>query len=216
MGGADAAGPPVWHSLWNTAALVAVVGANALWWLVSGPAAAAADAAGDAAVIGYQLTELAIDIAVPAVTSSVAGAVGHHLTTAGAVAGLRHLQLVHQPSRPAAAAALCSIKHQVIACGEWQNLPRMLARLLRRGTAAHSAVQAVSDALLVVRLIWWPLICPLGIRAVRADPTLRRYTLRFAPFYIAHYFVYLTQLRLFRKDITRLWSAASSLFARAC
>eukprot|EP01065_Artemidia_motanka_P006309 TRINITY_DN13108_c0_g1_i1.p1 TRINITY_DN13108_c0_g1~~TRINITY_DN13108_c0_g1_i1.p1 ORF type:complete len:243 (+),score=55.88 TRINITY_DN13108_c0_g1_i1:45-731(+) len=196
--------PPLWHSWWNIAALCAVNVPNVLWWLLPEGSALlpAADVAADAAFVAYQVIEAGIDVAVPGVTSTVTGALTHHVTSAAAVLALAVMQ--RSQATPEASAALVHIKHQLVACGEWQKLPRMLARVLRRGGWPHRVCQLVSDAMLIGRLLWWPLICPFGARAVVSIPALRAQAAAFAPFYAAHYLVYAVQLRLFRKDVVRL------------
>lgn len=152
----------------------------------------------DTMLVVYQCIEMCIDIMAPQVTSSLRSALVHHLLTAFATMTVR--SLVPYDDRIAHL-----IKHEIILCGELQNLPRMVLRLLKRETRAYSFVRLVSDFLLVTRFLIWPLLPVQYYTMVYNNNTASHFQLvASVPLVFIHFVIYSQQFVLFRRDIARL------------
>ncbi|KAL1495867.1 hypothetical protein AB1Y20_014511 [Prymnesium parvum] len=189
------------HTLWNLSALAVINGCNFLWLhrTVFRGVNYWSDLLCDVAMAAYQLCETAVDIRWPHVTSSLRAAVTHHLVT---VSGILYLRLLAQnvAQRPF---LIDCVKHEVVLFGECQNIPRMAMRIMRRGTPWYTATSHFSDALLILRLLYWPII-PIRnsyIMWLAGDTLVISLSV---PLFIGHYIVYAQQWRLFRKDVQRI------------
>lgn len=198
------------HTYWNITALLLINGFNLLWlhsiWLGTN-SSSRWDLATDLAMVGYQVLESVIDVSFPHVTSSLRAALTHHAVTAGGMIYMRCL------------AASCAqplvidlIKHEIVLVGECQNVPRMMLRVMRRGSLSHAVVSSASDAMLILRLLWWPLIVPKGLWALWlvGQPAVFCAAL---PLVLGHFVVYAQQLKLFQRDVERLWDSLRALLA---
>lgn len=204
------------HAWWNVSALLLVNGSNLAW-------ACARASGGDAAtgrmwheacvvlMVVYQAIESAIDVRWPHVTANVRAALTHHVITAAGVLYLR--QLAAACARPER--HLDGSLHELILAGELQNLPRMLCRVTTRGTRSHTICTRLSDAMLLLRLAWWPLIVPRGYYGMWREGEPLHAMLAGAPLVVGHYVVYAQQLRLFARDLQKLLGAAQTALGLA-
>jgi len=191
-----------WHTVWNLSALIVINGCNFLWlhrtifrgvnyW---------SDLLCDVAMAAYQLCETAVDIRWPHVTSSLRAAITHHLVT---MSGILYLRLVAQTMCVRPVLVDC-IKHELVLFGECQNMPRMAMRIMKRGTPQYTAISHLSDVLLLIRLIWWPIIPIRNYYLVWQGGESLTVLLMCLPLVVGHYTVYAQQWRLFRKDVQRI------------
>ena len=189
-----------WHTIWNVSALVVINGSNLIWLykLSCGRSSHFWDFMCDLSMVGYQVLESAVDVTWPHLTSSLPAALTHHAVTAFFMLFMRLVarEVVRQPE------LVDFSRHELVLAGELQNLPRMLTRILTRGGTAHTLTSHVSDVLLVLRLLWWPLI-PLRWVVKSGGLTPVEMAVCVLPF-IGHFVVYSQQLRLFRRDLVRL------------
>jgi len=198
-----------WHTVWNVSALILINGSNLVWLykLAHGHRDADVwDLVCDASMVGYQVLETAVDVTWPHLTSSLPAAITHHLITGGGMLFMRLVarNVVRQPE------LIDFSKHELVLAGELQNLPRMLTRILSRGTMTHTLTSHVSDVLLVLRLLWWPLIpfrWIMGVIASNANGVTGVEILTALLPIIGHFVVYAQQIKLFRRDVERLVGA---------
>ena len=132
------------------------------------------------------------------------------ITTSGSnitAAGVLYLrQLAATCARPER--HLDGALHELILVGELQNLPRLLCRVTTRGTRTHSLFARLSDAMLLLRLAWWPLIVPRGYLSMWREGETMHTMLAGGPLVVGHYVVHAQQLRLFARDVQRLLDSA--------
>jgi len=191
-----------WHTVWNLSALLVINFCNFLWLhrTVYRGVNYWSDLLCDVAMAMYQLCETAVDIRWPHVTSSLRAAITHHLVT---MSGILYLRGVAQTMTKRPFLVDC-IKHELVLFGECQNLPRMAMRIMQRGTWQYQAVSHLSDVLLLIRLLWWPIIPIRNYYLVWAGGESPMVLLVCLPLVLGHYTVYAQQWRLFRKDVQRI------------
>ena len=181
-------------------------GSNLIWFykFARGQESRISDLLCDVFMVSYQVLESVVDMTWPHLTSSLSAALTHHSLTAIFMLFMRWV-----PVCPQFAHITMLSKHEVVLAGELQNLPRMLTRIMPRGSRAHTLTSHVSDVLLVIRLICWPLIPFRWIFVTHSAGCLSsREVIAAAVAFPGHFVVYLQQITLFQRDVVRLYGTA--------